>query len=77
VVHLKKIYAKDKGKLNPPYELVSDDVITWGSGTYAFTQLVNHLNQVNFSSQIQLLSCKKLNVCIFQSKGKSQSVRES
>lgn len=41
-----KIYAKDKGKNNPPHELMSDDISTWGTGTYAFTQLVNHLNQV-------------------------------
>ena len=25
---------------------MSDDISTWGTGTYAFTQLVNHLNQV-------------------------------
>ena len=41
-----KIYAKDKGTNNPPYDLVSDTVTTWGVGTYAYTQLVNHLNQV-------------------------------
>ena len=41
-----KIYAKDKGSSNPPYDLVSDTVTTWGVGTYAYTQLVNHLNQV-------------------------------
>jgi hypothetical protein len=42
-----KIYAKDKGNNNPPHELMSDTVTTWGTGTYAFTQLVNHLNQVS------------------------------
>ena len=40
-----KIYAKDKGKNNPPYELVSETIKTWGVGTYAYTQLINHLNQ--------------------------------
>lgn len=40
-----KIYAKDKGRNNAPHELQSETVKTWGYGTYAFTQLVNHLNQ--------------------------------
>lgn len=40
-----KIYAKDKGRNNPPHELMSDTIKTWGVGTYAYTQLLNHLNQ--------------------------------
>jgi len=40
-----KIYANEKGQTNLPHELMSDTVSTWGSGTYAYTQLVNHLNQ--------------------------------
>lgn len=40
-----KIYAKDKGSNNPPHELQSETTKTWGIGTYAFTQLSNHLNQ--------------------------------
>lgn len=40
-----KIYASGKGRNNAPHELQSDTVKTWGIGTYAFTQLVNHLNQ--------------------------------
>lgn len=40
-----KIYAKNKGENNAPHELQSETVRTWGIGTYAFTQLLNHLNQ--------------------------------
>ena len=40
-----KIYAKDKGKTNVPHELMSESIKTWGVGTYAYTQLINHLNQ--------------------------------
>ena len=36
----------DKGRNNPPHELVAENVKTWGIGTYVYTQLVNHLNQV-------------------------------
>ena len=50
-----KIYAKDKGANNPPHDLVSDTVVTWGVGTYAYTQLVNHLNQVYISSKLNIL----------------------
>lgn len=40
-----KIYANGKGRNNPPNELESETTKNWGIGTYAFTQLVNHLNQ--------------------------------
>ncbi|RNA43834.1 intermediate filament tail domain [Brachionus plicatilis] len=40
-----KIFAKDKGRNYPPHELMSDTVVNWGTGTYAYTSLVNHLNQ--------------------------------
>jgi len=40
-----KIYAKDKGNNNPPHELTSETITSWGCGTYVFTQLFNHLNQ--------------------------------
>jgi len=41
-----QIYAKDKcPNGNAQHELKSETVKTWGVGTYAFTQLVNHLNQ--------------------------------
>ena len=42
-----KIFAKDKGISNLPHDIMSENVLTWGIGTYAFTSLVNHLNQVN------------------------------
>jgi hypothetical protein len=38
----------NKGKNNPPHELVAENVKSWGIGTYVYTQLVNHLNQVCF-----------------------------
>ncbi len=40
-----KIYAKDKGKTNLPHDIMSDHIVTWGTGTYALTSLMNHLNQ--------------------------------
>lgn len=39
-----KIFAKGKCSGQNPHELQSD-IKTWGIGTYAFTQLVNHVNQ--------------------------------
>ncbi|CAF1129739.1 unnamed protein product [Brachionus calyciflorus] len=40
-----QIFAKDKGRNYPPHELMSETVKNWGNGTYAYTSLVNHLNE--------------------------------
>jgi hypothetical protein len=32
--------------------MTTDQIETWGVGTYAYTQLVNHLNEVYISNEI-------------------------
>ena len=66
-----KIYAYGKGSNNPPYELMSETVKSWSNGTYAYTQLVDHLNQVLLKNLAVLIFASYL-ILLKQQQNKTQ-----